>query len=71
MQDDIAAAVGCGLHYSCPEVPLTYFNDGGGGGSEGFLGSKILAKRILGGSVKDGRIFLAIVIKYQLKSTIT
>ena len=49
MQDDIAAAVGCGLHYSCPEVPLTYFNDGGGGGPKVFWGLKFWPKGFLGG----------------------
>ena len=29
---------------SSPGAPLTYFNDGGGGGSNDFSGSEILAK---------------------------
>ena len=29
-----------------PEVPLTYFNDGGGGGLSDFFGSEILAKSV-------------------------
>ena len=41
-----------------PGAPLTYFNDGGGGGPSDFFGSEILAKSDFFGSVKDARIFL-------------
>ena len=42
-----------------PGAPLTYFNDGGGGGGvlKDFLGSDILAKRDFLGSMKDAGIF--------------
>ena len=40
-----------------PGAPLTYFNDGGGGGPKDFFGSDILAKRDFFGSMKDARIF--------------
>ena len=39
-----------------PGAPLTYFNDGGGGGD--FFGSDILAKRHFFWSMKDAAIFL-------------
>ena len=42
-----------------PGAPLTYFNDGGGGGClSDFFGSEILAKSNTLGSVKDPGIFL-------------
>ena len=42
-----------------PGAPLTYFNDGkGGGGPKDFFGSDILAKRDFLGSIKDAGIFL-------------
>ena len=41
-----------------PGAPLTYFNDGGGGGSKDFFGSDILAKKDFFGSMKDAGIFL-------------
>ena len=41
-----------------PGAPLTYFNDGGGGGGpKDFFGSDILAKRDSFGSMKDAGIF--------------
>ena len=40
-----------------PGAPLTYFNDGGGGGPKDFFGSDILAKRDFFGSMKDAGIF--------------
>ena len=40
-----------------PGAPLTYFTDGGEG-SEGFLGSEILAKRDFLGSMRDAGIIL-------------
>ena len=43
-----------------PGAPLTYFNDGGGGGRGGpkdLFGSDILAKRDFLGSIKDAGIF--------------
>ena len=40
-----------------PGPPLTYFNDGGGGGPSDFFGSEILARSNLFGSMKDARIF--------------
>ena len=43
------------LYLIYPGAPLTYFNDGG---SEGFFGSDILAKRNFFGSMKDAGIFL-------------
>ena len=62
-----------------PGAPLTYFNDGGGGGD--FLGSDILAKRDFFwvyerrrdflGSQKQHRDFFWYCIFHQLKSTIT
>ena len=39
-------------------APLTYFNDGGGGGPSDFFGSEILAKSDFFGSMKDAGIFL-------------
>ena len=39
-----------------PRSPLTYFNDGGGGGD--FFGSEILVKSDFFGSMNDVRIFL-------------
>ena len=42
---------------STPGTPLTYFNDGGGGGPKDFFGSDILAKRDFLGSMKDAGIF--------------
>ena len=40
-------------------APLTYFNDGGGGGGPSdFCGSEILAKGDFFGSIKDAGIFL-------------
>ena len=41
-----------------PGAPLTYFNDGGGGGPKDFFGSDILAKTDFLGSMKDAGIFL-------------
>ena len=43
-----------------PGAPFTYFTDGGGGifCPRDFLGSEILAKRDLFGSMKDVGIFL-------------
>ena len=42
-----------------PRAPLTYFDDGGGGGVlKDFLGSDILAKRDFLGSMKDAGICL-------------
>ena len=41
-----------------PGAPLTYFNDGGGGGPKDFFGSDILGKRDFLGSMKDAGIFL-------------
>ena len=44
-----------------PGAPVTYFNDGGGGGRGGpkdFFGSDILAKRYFFWSMKDAAIFL-------------
>ena len=41
-----------------PGSPLAYFNDGGGGGPSNFLGSEILAKSDIFGSMKDAGIFL-------------
>ena len=38
--------------------PLTYLNDGGGGGSNDFIESEILAKSDFLGSMKDVGIFL-------------
>ena len=46
------------LYLTYPGAPLTYFNDGGGGGPKDFFGSDILAKKIFLGSMKDARIFL-------------
>ena len=44
---------------SYPGAPLTYFNDGGGGGGpKDFFGPDILAKRDFFGSFKDAGIFL-------------
>ena len=45
---------------SYPGAPLTYFNDGRGGGGVRviFLGSEILAKGDVWGSMKDTGIFL-------------
>ena len=42
-----------------PRAPLTYFNDGkgGGGGLSDFFGSELLAKSELFESMKDTRIF--------------
>ena len=65
-----------------PGAPLTYFNDGGGGGvPKDFFESDILAKRdFLGvyerrrdflGSRKQRRDFFGYCIFHQLKSTIT
>ena len=65
-----------------PGAPLTYFNDGGGGGGpKDFSGSGILAKRDFFGSMKDAGIFfgsrkqhrgfLEYCNFHQLKSTTT
>ena len=55
-----------------PGAPLTYFNDGGGGGGpKDFFGSDILAKRDFLGSRKQRRDFFGYCIFHQLKSTIT
>ena len=47
-----------GLYCEHPGAPLTYFNDGGGGGPKDFSGSDVLAKRDFFGSMKDAGIFL-------------
>ena len=41
-----------------PGAPLTYFNDGVGGGPKDLFGSDILAKRDFFGSMEDAGIFL-------------
>ena len=46
------------LYLTYPGAPLTYFNDGGGGGPKDFFGSDILAKRDFLGSIKDAGNFL-------------
>ena len=40
-----------------PGAPLTYFNDGGGGGPNDFFGSEILARSDFFGSMKDAGNF--------------
>ena len=40
-----------------PGSPLAYFNDGGGGGPSNFLGSEILAKSDIFGSIKTPGFF--------------
>ena len=45
------------LYLTYPGAPLTYFNDGGGGGPKDFFGSDILAKKDFFGSMKDADFF--------------
>ena len=47
-------------NHVAPGAPLTYFNDGegGGGGPSEFFGSEILVKSDFFGSIKDAGIFL-------------
>ena len=40
-----------------PGAPLTYFNEGGGGGTSDFFGSEILAQSDFLGYMKDAGIF--------------
>ena len=46
------------LRTRTPGAPLTYFNEGGGGGPSDFFGSEILAKSDFFGSMKDAGTFL-------------
>ena len=47
------------INVKIPGAPLTYFNDGGGGGCpRDFFGSEILAKSDIFGPMKDAGIFL-------------
>ena len=47
-----------------PGAPLTYFNDGrGGGGPSDFFGFDILAKSDSFGSIKDAGIFVGMIKK--------
>ena len=56
------------LYLTYPGAPLTYFNDGGGGGGpKDFFGSDTLAKKDFFGSRKQQRDFFGYCIFDQLK----